>query len=156
MNALTVPVESDRPDWIAEDIWPILKKELTLSRAKVNKRSLGQIATGLGLDESRVRSLYNTRAFKVAMDEAREDLSQSSIAAAYRAGEILHERLSDPIAAAKISARDASIINKQQSENALNLSNGMVGTPAFSMNFNDIKVLLGATLEKPVVQEKRA
>lgn len=152
-TALTTTDE--RPEWIPEDIWPILKKELVLSKAKVSRRSLGEIARGLGLDESKTRSLYNSRNFKVQMEEAREDLSQSSIAAAYRAGEILHERLNDPVAAAKISARDASIIKKQQSENALNLSNGMVGTPAFSMNFSDIKVLLGQTLEKPVVAEKK-
>lgn len=157
MSALTIPEEltagDDRPDWCPEGVWPGLVEDMILLRAGIKKHSMRQIAAKWNLPEGKVIGLSQVRKWGRVIQEFREGMGQRSMLAAERAGDSLLEDLADEGKLAKMSIRDKAIVAKQMSENALNLNNGVVGSPGIGLNFNDIKILLATNVEKPVVVE---
>ncbi len=102
------------------------------------RMSQQQIAEKWGLTFGQINSIRAH--YKVELDEIRAHLISRNLGNAFLAQEILHDHLSDPVKAAKISARDVSTIAKQSQDSALNMANGMVGAPT-NFNFADVKVL---------------
>lgn len=158
MSAI-IPAEltsnDDRPDWVPEAVWPLLVEDLILLRAGIKKHSARTVAKKWGLDEVKVFGLLRTKKWGRAVQDFREQMGQRSMIAAERAGDALLDDLADEAKVAKMSIRDKAIVAKQMSENALNLNNGVVGSPAIGLNFNDIKILMSTSVEKPVVVEKK-
>lgn len=150
-SALVETTEDERPDWCPEGVWPFFKRQMVLVHAKVDKSSMQQIANKWQLPVGKVLSFCRTRKFRLQMEESREDLTQSALAAAYKTGELLHAALDDPERVAKISPKDLSTIAKQQTDIALNLANGAVTASPLHFHFSAVKELLAQTVEKPVV-----
>lgn len=142
------------PDWCPADVWPLLKRKMILLRAGVLKDSVAKVAAGLGLEVGKVAGLLRVKKWAKQVTEFREQMAQKTMIAAESMVEALIDDLDDPEKVAKMSPRDKAIVTKQMSETVLNLSNGVVGSPAIGVNFNDIKILLSQTVEKPVVLEK--
>lgn len=150
MKGLELTETAECPDWIAPGIWPLVKREMVLKRAGVIRDSNDQSADKFGLDHAKFAKLLMSRKWRREVEDFREQMAQKCIAAADIVADALLSDLDDPVKVAKMSPRDKTIMTKQLSENVLNLSNGMVGSPSLgSINFTDIKVLMGAPLEKP-------
>lgn len=142
------------PEWCPPDIWPLLKRKMILLRAGVLKDSVAKVAAGLGLEVGKVSGLLRVKKWAKQVTEFREQMAQKGMIAAEAMVESLIDDLDDAAKVAKMSPRDKSIVTKQMSEMVLNLANGVVGSPAIGVNFNDIKILLSQTVEKPVVLAK--
>jgi hypothetical protein len=150
MSQLATTTEADeRPEWVAEAVWPELKKTMVLVKAKVDKRSFQQIADSFGIPVGKLRGLYGNGKWRNQFDEAREDFVQSNIVARYAVADKLHQKLQDPAAMEKMTVKDLAITQKALSDDTLNLANGTVGSPAFNVSFGDLKVLIGSPLPKP-------
>ena len=79
---------------------------------------------------------------KVLIQDIRDGAITKKLAIANAADDHLMDRLSDPDAVQKISARDLSTIAKQNVDSALNLNNGQVGSPQTQINIGDLRVLI--------------
>jgi hypothetical protein len=79
---------------------------------------------------------------KVLIQDIRDGAITKKLAIANVADDHLMDRLSDPDAVQKISARDLSTIAKQNVDSALNLNNGQVGSPQTQINIGDLRVLI--------------
>lgn len=100
----------------------------------------GAQTTAFGVGFAKLKAVSNMG--RVAINEAREAVVTTSLITASMAKQQLVARLSDPEAVAKISARDLSTIDKQQSDIALNYSNGCVAGPQTNISIGDMKVLI--------------
>lgn len=146
---LALAEAEERPEWVPEGVWPELKKDLVLARAGSVKRSVQQIADRWNLPFGKVRSLYASKRWRMDMEEARMDIADMSAVVAYRMGHALADDLDDDEKVKKMTISDKSKVLKMASDNMLNLSNGSVGSPAFQLNFGDVKMLLGTPPKKP-------
>jgi len=155
-NPLELTETDERPECIPEGIWPLVKREMILSRAGVVKSSNRQSAEKFGIAIGDWIRISSSKKWRREVEEFREQMAQKCMIASDRVADALVTDLDDEEKVAKMSIRDKAIVTKQLSENVLNLSNGMVGSPALGISFNDVKVLLGTAIEKPIVASKKA
>ncbi len=151
MSELATVDTDDRPDWVPSAIWEDLKRKMVLIKMRVCKDSIEQVEVGFGLPPGKLRNFLRLRRWRPQLEEVRKRTEELSGLAGEMATEALVEKLSRPEVVDKLSARDLSIIGKQQSENALNLSNGQVGASQTNITFNDLKMMVAGSIEKPTL-----
>lgn len=150
MNGLAVAEPEDEcPANVAPALWPLLRRTLVLMKTGVDKRSANAVAAEFGLTEPQLTAIRRAKVWRLDIERERENLSEASMIAAGTMLSSLHEDIRNPEVLAEMSVRDKAVVAKQMSENALNLGNGMVGSPALNMSFGDVKILLGAGPAKP-------
>ncbi len=113
---------------------------------KVSKESQAVIAARWGVPFGNVTSCRNMG--KVTIEEIRSMAVSKSVTLMDAAQDIVMDKLQDPEAVAKMSAKDASVIAKQQADMALNLSNNSVGAGNITINaIGDVKALIQMKVE---------
>lgn len=143
--------EGERPEWVPEGVWPLLKQDLVLSRAGVNKASNQQLADKWNLPLGRLRGLLQSSKWVPQFEEERSKALLSAMVANQRAATILHDKLNDPEKVAKMGVLDSGKLVKLTSDTMLNLSNGNTGggITVGNINFADVKALLNINIKKP-------
>jgi len=111
-----------------------------LAMQKETKLSQMELAERWSLPFGALTTIRNMG--KVLIQDIRDGAITKKLAIANVADDHLMDRLSDPDAVQKISARDLSTIAKQNVDSALNLNNGQVGSPQTQINIGDLRVLI--------------
>ncbi len=111
----------------------------------VNQKAGGdtqaQIATRYGLRFGQISSIRNMG--MITIEEIRAGSVSTSILLMETAKGLAMDKLNDPEAVAKMSAKDLSTIAKQQADMALNMSNNAVGQANVTINnIGDVKMLM--------------
>lgn len=112
-----------------------------LANQKNSKETQAAIATRYGLRFGQISSIRNMG--KITIEEIRAGSVTTSIVLMETAKGLAMDKLNDPAAVAKMSAKDLSTIAKQQADMALNMSNNAVGQSNVTINnIGDVKMLM--------------
>lgn len=111
-----------------------------LARQKETKESQGKMAERWGVGFGQLTKIRHMG--KVAIEEVRAGMVTQKMIIANKLDEVVMDGLNDPDKMAKLSLKDASVMAKQYTDSALNLSNGQVGAPATQINVGDLRVLI--------------
>lgn len=141
----------ERPEYISEAGWPLLKQELILSRAGVLKLSDEQLASRHGVKLGQIRGLKAGHKWRPQFDETRQNMLESAMVLNEKVHTVLHEKWSDPAKLEKMSPLDAMKAAKLATDTMLNLSNGNSGggISIGQINFADVKALVNMNVQKP-------